>query len=197
MAVVEIVVRAPVLERGLASVLEEYGYDVACRPPGEHDLVPSGADIQIVDSDAFQDPLLRDYVTAASASCAVLVVTSPRHSAEARKYLAAGASGVLDWNTKLDQLVSVVRQVNRGATAEEADPKSSRRVLDALSSREVDVLREIARGLTHGQVARRLAISPHTVDTYVKRIRSKLAVGNKAELTRMAVLAGLNRSAHI
>ena len=36
--------------------------------------------------------------------------------------------------------------------------------------------------------SRRLGISAHTVDTYVKRIRSKLAVGNKAELTRAAVL---------
>jgi len=43
--------------------------------------------------------------------------------------------------------------------------------------------------LTHGQIATQLGISPHTVDTYVKRIRAKLGVGNKAELTRVA-LAG-------
>ena len=51
------------------------------------------------------------------------------------------------------------------------------------------MLRQISRGLTHGQIATRLGISPHTVDTYVKRIRAKLGVGNKAELTRVA-LAG-------
>jgi DNA-binding NarL/FixJ family response regulator len=58
----------------------------------------------------------------------------------------------------------------------------------ALSDREEEVLRQISEGLTHGQIARRLGISRHTVDTYVKRVRAKLGVGNKAELTRAAVL---------
>ena len=40
-------------------------------------------------------------------------------------------------------------------------------------------------------MAARLGISPHTVDTYVKRIRVKLGVGNKAELTRAALLGQL------
>lgn len=44
------------------------------------------------------------------------------------------------------------------------------------------------RGLTHLQIATRLGISPHTVDTYVKRIRAQARVGNKAELTRAALL---------
>ena len=53
------------------------------------------------------------------------------------------------------------------------------------------MLRQISRGLTHGQIATRLGISPHTVDTYVKRIRAKLGVGNKAELTRVALVDNL------
>jgi DNA-binding CsgD family transcriptional regulator len=57
-----------------------------------------------------------------------------------------------------------------------------------LSPRERQVLRHIADGLTQSQIASRLAISHHTVDTYVRRIRSKLELGNKAELTRAALL---------
>ncbi|OIK27761.1 hypothetical protein VT52_010250 [Streptomyces malaysiense] len=56
-----------------------------------------------------------------------------------------------------------------------------------LSPREEQVLRFIASGMTHGQVARRIGISQHTVDTYVKRVRSKFGIGNKAELTRVAL----------
>lgn len=41
--------------------------------------------------------------------------------------------------------------------------------------------------MTHDQVARRVGISRHTVDSYVKRVRSKFGVGNKAELTRIAL----------
>ncbi|MDF6040983.1 helix-turn-helix transcriptional regulator [Streptomyces sp. JH14] len=58
---------------------------------------------------------------------------------------------------------------------------------DELSQREEQVLDFIAEGLTHAQTARGLGISQHTVDTYVKRIRSKLGAGNKAELARLAM----------
>jgi DNA-binding CsgD family transcriptional regulator len=57
-----------------------------------------------------------------------------------------------------------------------------------LSPREEQVLAQIAHGLTHSQIARKLGISRHTVDTYVKRIRAKIDAGNKAELTRAAIL---------
>jgi DNA-binding NarL/FixJ family response regulator len=77
-----------------------------------------------------------------------------------------------------------VSEPERSPASESSDPACCR-----LSGRELQVLRQISRGLTHGQIATRLGISPHTVDTYVKRIRAKLGVGNKAELTRVA-LAG-------
>jgi DNA-binding CsgD family transcriptional regulator len=56
-------------------------------------------------------------------------------------------------------------------------------------ARAFEATQHIARGLTHSQIASRLQISQHTVDTYVERIRGKLDIGNKAELTRAAVLS--------
>ncbi|HEY2674279.1 MAG TPA: response regulator transcription factor [Rugosimonospora sp.] len=56
-----------------------------------------------------------------------------------------------------------------------------------LSPREEQALDLIARGYTHGQTAVRMGVSKSTVDTYVERIRAKLHVGNKAELTRIAL----------
>lgn len=56
-----------------------------------------------------------------------------------------------------------------------------------LSRREREVLMLIASGLTHQQVARRMQISIHTVNTYVRRIREKWRLGNKAELVRAAL----------
>lgn len=57
-----------------------------------------------------------------------------------------------------------------------------------LSLREEQVLQLIADGFTHSQVAARIGVTKATVNTYVERIRSKLKVGNKAELTRAALL---------
>lgn len=68
-------------------------------------------------------------------------------------------------------------------------PETERGVL---SMREYQVLRQIAEGRTQGQIARALGISHHTVDSYLRRIRAKLGLGNKAELTRAAMLGHLN-----
>ncbi|MGW7427322.1 response regulator transcription factor [Streptomyces sp. NPDC054813] len=85
--------------------------------------------------------------------------------------------------TAEEVLRSVSEATARLATASGAE----RSAVATLSPREREVLRFIALGMTHGQVARRIGISSHTVDTYVKRVRSKFSVGNKAELTRIAI----------
>jgi DNA-binding NarL/FixJ family response regulator len=61
---------------------------------------------------------------------------------------------------------------------------------NGLAPREIETLRWIALGFTHAQVARRMGLSQATVHTYAKRLRAKLNVGNKAELTRMAIELG-------
>ena len=60
----------------------------------------------------------------------------------------------------------------------------------ALTPREIEALRGIASGLTHAQIAGRMGVAPATINTYAKRIRAKLNVGNKADLTRMAIELG-------
>jgi DNA-binding NarL/FixJ family response regulator len=59
-----------------------------------------------------------------------------------------------------------------------------------LAPREVETLQWIARGYTHAQVATQMGLSQATVNTYAKRIRGKLKVNNKAELTRIAMDLG-------
>lgn len=59
-----------------------------------------------------------------------------------------------------------------------------------LAPRELETLQWIARGLTHAQIATRMGLTLATIDTYAKRIRGKLNVSNKAELTRIAIELG-------
>ncbi|MFG1610435.1 LuxR C-terminal-related transcriptional regulator [Actinoplanes sp. NPDC049265] len=61
---------------------------------------------------------------------------------------------------------------------------------NGLAPREIETLRWIASGFTHRQIATRMGLSQTTVNTYAKRIRAKLKVSNKAELTRMAIELG-------
>ncbi|GAB2998153.1 hypothetical protein GCM10023080_075170 [Streptomyces pseudoechinosporeus] len=57
----------------------------------------------------------------------------------------------------------------------------------ALSPREQQILRHMTEGCTYAGTARRLGISVHTVDGYLRRIRAKTGVHTQAELIRLAL----------
>jgi DNA-binding NarL/FixJ family response regulator len=67
------------------------------------------------------------------------------------------------------------------AVALVADPE-----LDGLTDREREVLRLIARGYLYKEIARRLSISPKTVEHHVSAVLRKLQLSNRHELTRWA-----------
>ncbi|MFD7064646.1 response regulator transcription factor [Streptomyces sp. NPDC059906] len=116
--------------------------------------------------------------------------------------LRAGAHGWLPCCVADDEVLGAIATVARGGT--HVSPVPTTRTHDEpgareehvprlLARREFETLRWIATGLTHAQVARRMGLTEATVNTYVKRIRRKLRVGNKADLTRKAIELGLMR----
>jgi DNA-binding NarL/FixJ family response regulator len=56
-----------------------------------------------------------------------------------------------------------------------------------LTTREVEVLRLVAQGLTDAQVAEQLVISPRTVNWHLTSIYSKLGVSSRSAATRYAI----------
>jgi predicted ATPase/class 3 adenylate cyclase/DNA-binding CsgD family transcriptional regulator len=58
---------------------------------------------------------------------------------------------------------------------------------DELTEREVEVLRQVAQGLTDAQVADQLVISPRTVNGHLRSIYSKIGVTSRSAATRYAV----------
>ena len=67
-----------------------------------------------------------------------------------------------------------------------ADPDTPR-----LTPRELDILWGIAKGLTYGEIAERLGMSPNTVPTHIKAIYRKLHVGTRGEAVYEAIQLGL------
>jgi DNA-binding NarL/FixJ family response regulator len=59
---------------------------------------------------------------------------------------------------------------------------------DILTDRELEVFQLVGRGLTSGDIARRLNLSVKTVGTYRERIKDKLGFKHCGELVRIAVL---------
>ena len=113
--------------------------------------------------------------------------------------LRAGARGCLTWQSPPAALLDGVRVVARGGLylgAELVEPlrqelgRPRPDIAGRLAPREVETLRFIAWGYTQLQIATRMGLTEATINTYAKRIRRKLEVGNKAQLTRIAVDLG-------
>ncbi|OBJ33486.1 response regulator transcription factor [Mycolicibacter heraklionensis] len=62
----------------------------------------------------------------------------------------------------------------------------------ALTERETEVLRHVAKGLSAKQIAERLGLSHRTVENHVQATFRKLQVANRVELTRYAIEHGLD-----
>lgn len=62
---------------------------------------------------------------------------------------------------------------------------------EALSDRELEVLKHVAEGLSNKEIASALAISTHTVARHVTNIMRKLDAANRAQAATMALRSGL------
>jgi LuxR family maltose regulon positive regulatory protein len=70
-------------------------------------------------------------------------------------------------------------------------PKQAERLFEALSERELEVLRFVADGLSNPEIARRLYLSPNTLKAHAQNIFLKLDVHNRVQAVKRAKELGL------
>ncbi len=125
----------------------------------------------------------------------ILVVSMYDESLYADRAIQAGAMGYINKAESPESLVDAIRTVLldtvyiSAAIAERAlqrRPRGRSRV-GTFSERELEVFELIGQGLSTQQIARQLALSPKTIDTYREHLKHKLKVANSAELVRHAV----------
>lgn len=196
---IDLVVSSPIFLVGLVQTLDNAGIKIVAVRNSPDEEPNWLADAVLIDVDALSPP--NDLCQIATAAKCTAVLVLDNYQDTGASYLQAGASGVISKRESIQRLVDAIRAVTSGycvspgATGAPPALKRTEAAAHHLSEREEQVLRQISSGLTHSQIATRLGISPHTVDTYVKRIRAKLGAGNKAELTRAALLGGMIRDA--
>jgi DNA-binding NarL/FixJ family response regulator len=125
----------------------------------------------------------------------VLVLTSVTDHASAAAAVRAGAAGVVYKDVDPDALVRAIRAVHDGhlLLAPEAAGALLRpaawpaRGLDALTSREREVLAELAHGRSNREIARALRVSEKTVKAHVSSVLAKLGVQDRTQAALFAV----------
>ena len=105
------------------------------------------------------------------------------------------ADAVVSKACGLRTLVEAVEAVAGGHHVVEGRPAADRRrprpIAEALTSRELEVLRLVVRGYSTEQMAAELRVSRHTVRTHVQQVLRKLGVHGRGKIARAAAAAGL------
>lgn len=120
----------------------------------------------------------------------------------AKTLLELGVDGYLLKNTDRSELMSAIQKIMEGGQyysnsvmmavmESHRKPVSDEIGLDEVSAREKDVLRLLAQEFTTAEIAEKLFISTHTVESHRKNLLSKLGKKNTAGLVAWAVKMGL------
>lgn len=126
----------------------------------------------------------------------VVVLTGALAPSVVRQAMDLGCSGVLTKDRAADELFDAIETALDGefsmspaalSMAVEAQTAGD----EALSERELDVVRAIARGLSNAEIAEELYLSVNTVRNHIQRISAKLEVGTRLEIAMTAIRRGL------
>ncbi len=124
----------------------------------------------------------------------ILIVTSYQTEEEIFQVLRAGASGYILKDMGREMLIEAIRSVQAGVRW--VSPTIQRQLAErslheALTAREVEVMKLLARGLTNRDIARVFSISESTVKNHVNSLLAKLEVADRTEAVTLCLARGV------
>ena len=126
----------------------------------------------------------------------IMVLTSFVDDEKIIKAIKAGALGYLPKDVSPEVLFEGIRMVQRGEpylapiAAHKLITGLHDSTIESLTSREIEVLKLVAQGLTNKEIAKELVISERTVGTHVSAILGKLSLSNRVHLALYAIRKG-------
>ncbi|MFG3260507.1 response regulator [Streptomyces sp. NPDC048172] len=149
-------------------------------------------------------------LTAELPGCRVLALSTFDRDEYVVRALRAGATGFLPKDVSPEELAAALHTVDRGeavvaprlltrliaefVTARTAEPPAAVPALSALTPREIEVLRLVAKGLDNAEIAERMSIGVQTVKNHVTGVFAKLEVRDRAQAVIVAYETGLVRA---
>jgi DNA-binding NarL/FixJ family response regulator len=201
----------PTVRAGLAAVLRaEPGIEVVGEAAGAEQLIALAASLQphavLAELESADDEMIEAVWQIAGAGQAPgTVIVCDATERWALEALRAGVRGVLARDSSGGELAAAVLAAANGLVVLDATairpllPSQSMPVSEtvtqglgeALTPRELEVLRLLSEGLGNKMISRRLGISEHTVKFHVGAIMAKLNAGSRTEAVTVAARRGL------
>lgn len=201
----------PIWREGVARDLTERGLDVVATAPDADAAVRIARAVRprvvLMDLNLGETSGVRaiEEILDALPETRVLVLSASGEHTDVLDAVKAGAAGYLVKSASAEELLSAVRRTADGfpvftpglaglvlgeyrrlAGTERSGPE-----VPALTERETDVLRLVAKGLTARQIGERLGVSHRTVETHVQSTLRKLQLHNRVQLARYAIEKGI------
>jgi len=139
-------------------------------------------------------------ILARDSAARILVLSAHEDSVHPTRVLNAGALGYLTKRSAAEELNNAIRSVAARKRYLEASVAQQMAIqhltgeknpVDVLSGREFEVFMMLAKGKSTNDIAETLNLSPRTIGTHLYNIKQKLNVSNQAELSLIAMRAGL------
>ncbi|MFZ1051528.1 MAG: response regulator transcription factor [Candidatus Sulfotelmatobacter sp.] len=124
----------------------------------------------------------------------IIMLTTSEGDVEIQRALEAGARGYMLKSMPPKDLVDAVRQVHAGKKRippEIAAHLAEHYSDEAITAREIEVLRQIAGGNRNRDIAEKLFISEETVKVHIKHIMEKLGASDRTQAVAIAVRRGI------
>ena len=132
----------------------------------------------------------------------ILVLTSFAENHQVFSAIKSGAMGYIMKDTSADELIHAIRDTHHNKPV--LQPEIARRLMrdiqnpepqtnteNALTDREMEIIRQVALGKTNQEIADELVVSERTVRTHITNILAKLRLSNRTQLALYALKEGI------
>lgn len=124
----------------------------------------------------------------------IIILTTFEGDTEIQRALAAGARSYVLKSMPCDELADTIRQVRAGKRRippQVAEHLAEHLSDEALTEREIEVLRHVSAGNSNKIIADELALSEHTIKGHLKNILAKLGASDRTQAVTIALRRGL------
>jgi DNA-binding NarL/FixJ family response regulator len=133
-------------------------------------------------------------ILAANPDAKIMLLTSFATAAEVKVALDAGVLGAVVKDSSSETLIEAIRATARGEkfiSREIADTLAEQRLAPAISDRQKDILRLVAKGFNNDEIAERIGITRHGVKAHLAIVFERLGASSRTEATSIALSLGL------